>query len=482
MTKKNTIILGGIIIFALALRYTYFVGFNLSDDQFYIEIAHNLMHGNLGDHGVFANRTGMTYPLALTYILFGVGDYTTTLYPMICAIGSVVLAYLGGSLFYTPTIGLIAAFLLSFYPLHILYSSVFMPDIPIEFFGSAAIILFFCIYKEKLNKSWLYVSGLLMGYIYLINVRSVVCLIPLIPFLSAWLFKKKGLSLIALFMAGLLTVITIEGAYNYIRCKDPFVNYHESRQEFTLEHYKPANIDMWAYPRLMFGLDQNNNIITNHPRLMYGYFFFFAAIALFMCNRSMLIPVWWMLSVYLWMQFGSMSFTEYAPMHRLERHLSVITIPMVILVGSLIYRTGKRGAIIMAFLLFTSLYYINTLHEEYVLPGDDFKGIYEYVKEYPDRNIYADTTVLARIRYYSGFKKKEALLHDIFSTPFNKVLPDSFVVRDGSRGPVENPVQRRFIEEKFRAMPPTWRLEKTVVENPLGYYGLFDPKIYHVSK
>ena len=122
-------------------------------------------------------------------------------------------------------------------------------------------------------------------------------------------------------MAGLLTVITIEGAYNYIRCKDPFVNYHESRQEFTLEHYKPANIDMWAYPRLMFGLDQNNNIITNHPRLMYGYFFFFAAIALFMCNRSMLIPVWWMLSVYLWMQFGSMSFTEYVPMHRLETAL-----------------------------------------------------------------------------------------------------------------------------------------------------------------
>jgi len=169
-------------------------------------------------------------------------------------------------------------------------------------------------------------------------------------------------------------------------------------------------------------------------------------------------------------------------MHRLERHLSVITIPMVILVGSLIYRTGKRGAIIMAFLLVTSLYYINTLHEEYVVPGDDFKGIYEYVKEYPDRNIYADYAVLARIRYYSGFKKKEALLHEIFSTPFNKVLPDSFVVRDGSRGPVENPVQRRIMEEKFRAMPPTWRLEKTVVGNALGYYGLFDPKIYHVSK
>ena len=169
-------------------------------------------------------------------------------------------------------------------------------------------------------------------------------------------------------------------------------------------------------------------------------------------------------------------------MHRLERHLSVITIPMVILVGSLIYRTGKRGAIIMTFLFFTSLYYINTLHEEYVLPGDDFKGIYEYVKEYPDRNIYADSTVLARIRYYSGFKKNEALLHDIFSTPFNKVLPDSFVVMDGSRGPVEIPAQRRIIEEKFSAMPPTWSLGKTVIGKPLGYYGLFDPKIYYVPK
>jgi 4-amino-4-deoxy-L-arabinose transferase-like glycosyltransferase len=157
VTKKNTIILGGIIIFALALRYTYFVGFNLSDDQFYIDIAHNLMHGNLGDHGVFANRVGMTYPLALTYILFGVEDYTTTLYPMICAIGYVVLAYLRGSLFYTPTIGLIAAFLFSFYPLHILYSSVFMPDIPIEFFGSAAIILFFCVYKRNsISRGYMY--------------------------------------------------------------------------------------------------------------------------------------------------------------------------------------------------------------------------------------------------------------------------------------------------------------------------------------
>ena len=120
MNNKNTLILGVIIIFAIALRYTYFVGFNLSDDQFYIEIAHNLMHGNLGDHGVFANRIGMTYPLALMYSLFGVSDYTTTLYPMVCAIGSILLAYLGGSLFCSSTVGLIAAFLLSFYPLHIL--------------------------------------------------------------------------------------------------------------------------------------------------------------------------------------------------------------------------------------------------------------------------------------------------------------------------------------------------------------------------
>jgi hypothetical protein len=236
----------------------------------------------------------------------------------------------------------------------------------------------------------------------------------------------------------------------------------------------------------MFNLDDNLHFMKRNTNLIYGYFFYLFCIAtLFLLvagKREVIIPIWWFLSLFLYMQFGSMSLKEYIPIHRLDRHLTIVSIPMVIICGAFIFCLGNAkvrviGLAIIIFLFGSSFIFTRAIADDMRAPSYDMKEIYNFLKDYPGKDIYADPGVLSHLHFYFKFKN-EYLRHCIVYT--NEIKPDSFVVLDGTRGFIENPNLKKQLPVWAKNINPQWKLVKVIKGPQIGIYRSFDPKIYHV--
>jgi len=489
------VVLCGILISALFLRIHFFIGLNFSDDPWYVYLANQICEGTFTDTGNGGLRLGMIYPLSLMFKLFGISNISATIYPLFCSLGTILLSYFGGRLLFNPQTGIISALLLCFYPLDVLYASWIMPDIPIEFFVSLGIILFLSVYKKDLKVFYLYIVGLLFGVVYLINIRSIVCFITVIPFFLIWLRKKNFLQwvlLTSLFLSGFLTVVALEGIYNLKRANDFFLNYHRTTEYYSDKNSsflkEGINNSLSFYPKLMFNLDDSLHFMKKNTNLIYGYFFYLFCVSTFFLlsarKKEIIIPLWWFLSLFLYMQFGSMSLKEYIPIHRLDRHLTIVSIPMVIICGAFLsYLVNAKvrlvGLAIIYFLFGSSFIFTKAIADDMRAPSYDMKGIYNFLKDYPGKDIYADPGVLSHLHFYFNFKN-EHLRHCLLYT--NEVKPDSFVVLDGTRGYIENPRLKKELPIWARNINPKWKLVKIIEGPKVGIYARYNPQIYYVPK
>ena len=444
--------------------------------------------------------------------LFGINNAAGSIYPMACSLGTIILAYACGKLLFNIRTGLLAALLICFYPLNVIYASWFMPDVPVDFFTSAGILVFLHVYKKERSMSefkkhvLLYAGGFLFGIAYLANVRSIISFFVIAPLAAVWLWKKRSnkkrlftyFTAVTLFFIGFASVVMFEGMYHWKKSGDFLLTYHRTtayysdKSGFLLEG---VNTHLDYYPNIMFNLDHRMRFSMGNKMLIYGYFFlFFAAATVFLLlrrERRMLIPFWWFIALFFYLQFGSMSFKEYIPIHRLDRHLTVITIPAVVIIAAcmshlIAFRLRRNRfvaylnrfivAAALIFLLKTSLEFSAAIVADMRAPAYDMQEIYNVLKDYPEKDIYADPGVLSHLHFYFQFKNSH-LRHNIqYSLPTH----DSYVVLDGTRGFMENPRLRSSQPVWMQKPDPSWELIRVIKGPRIGIYADFDPKIYHV--
>lgn len=502
-----------LLLAALALRMYFFIGLNFADDPWYVFLANQVCQGTFYATDNGALRLMMIYPLALLFKLFGVSNASASVYPMICSLGTIVVAYLSGRLLFNIQTGMIAALLLSFYPLNVIYASWFMPDVPVDFFTSLGILLFLSIYKKGRILSgfkqclFSYTGGFLFGISYLANVRSIISFFVIGPFMLIFLWRNlrnktrllRSFSVISLFFIGFSTIILFEGLYHWEKSGDFFMTYHRTRDYYSDKGgflREGVNNQLDYYPKLMFNLNHRLRFNMNNDMLPYGYFFYFFSIAalflLFKRERRVYIPLWWFIALFSYLQFGSMSFKEYIPIHRLDRHLTVVTIPVVVIIAAFlshlascrlgrhrftVYTNRLIAAGIIVLLFATSLQFTDAIVEDMRAPSCDMKEIYNFLKDYPGKDIYADPGVLSHLHFYFQFKN-DHLRHNLLDAA--RIKPDSFVVLDGTRGFIENPRLESMLPRWARKPEPSWELVKVIKGPQIGIYASFDPKIYHV--
>ena len=161
---KHSIFLIFILIFALVLRLIFFVGLantESQDDGVYINFARIVTLGQFSyDKTVLTEqysnpvmilktRSMMIYPTAFFFYIFGINDYSAVLWPLLSSLGSIVVIYYLGKLLVNEKVGLLSAFLLSFFPLDVINATRILPDIPATFFSILSVSVFF--YAEKRN-------------------------------------------------------------------------------------------------------------------------------------------------------------------------------------------------------------------------------------------------------------------------------------------------------------------------------------------
>ena len=150
INNKTLLIL--IIAFGIALRLAFDIGVISSGDLGHITYSYKASTGNFrlsAEDTQTASRIAFIYPVAFFYRIFGVNEFSAYAYSLILSIGSIILIYLLGKLFFGEKVGLISAFLLSFYPLNVNYSTRAYPDLAQAFFMGLAVYLFFLGEKNK---------------------------------------------------------------------------------------------------------------------------------------------------------------------------------------------------------------------------------------------------------------------------------------------------------------------------------------------
>lgn len=493
-----------IVLFGLGLRLNFFVGLNWSDDPGYVWDAYRIAEGKMDVPRYLSGLRSMTiYPVGFFFRIFGVSNFSATLYPLLCSLGSIVLAFYFGKMFFDEYAGLMSAFLLSFYPFDVINATWIMPDTPIAFFMALSVFLFlkreyFGMGTGVHSSNLLYFfSGFFVGVAYLVRESGLMILFFFIPYMIYRITSERKIKFnYSWFFLGILLVILAEGLFYSMKTGD-FSNMmlrYRIVTGFYNEHTAGINNNIYYLPRTMLNLDNNNSFRwDNKYEVHYGLFFYViipAILYVLLIREKKAFPlVLWAITLFLWSNFGSMSLKEYVPIHRLERHMTIITMPCILILGYVLrlnlINTGhilrKASAILLVFsLLATSTHYLRYQSIYIDASTYDVKEIYRLLKDSDKKPIYCDPGVAGHLNFYFKFQRIGAIrILDSVKNCDN--IKDAYVVVKGSRGYGTDPAYINKILQCAYNPPKNWTLVKTIVGPQIDVFAQYDPEVYYVS-
>ena len=402
--RKVRILLLLIALFGLFLRLNFFSGMGISDSLVYSKAAHDINEGRGIDPEstlTLSTRLGLIYPTALSYRLFGINDLSSVIFVLITSVASIILIFYFGKLLFNEKTGLIASFLLSFFPLDVVYATKLNSDLPSAFLMALGVYLF--LYSEKTGKLKInyFVAGMLIGIGYMI--RESALLVAL--FFIAYIISKKQinkeyflvpLGVMAIFIAESLLFLSLTG--------DLLFRFHASQKyliEAMLAHNYFGRLDfptgLLHYPWLF---------LTNNLLSFFYAFIFIAVIYLLYCKRKETYGMMlWLASLLLYLSFGSASLASYTPFMAVDRYTSIVTIPALLLLSVFLLeerRVIKKWAMpaSLAFLLLASVVAVYTREDRNSL--ENLREAYPFLKGL-NKTVFIDGRSLAAVSYIGEY-------------------------------------------------------------------------------
>jgi len=479
--NKNLFLMALILIFALILRFVFFSGIDTSDSLFYTRYADSLSKNNFEfTESQLSFRLGLIFPVSVLYSIFGVNEFSSNIVTLLISLGSIILIYHLGKLIFNEKVGLLSAFLLSFFPMNIFYSTKLMTDLPSAFFVALSVFLF--LKSEKLNKRitsnvYYLFSGLSLGLAYLMKELSLIIGLFFIIYV---IYNKKikiGYSLIAL---GFILIFFIEIFYLYSLTGDPFSRYTTISDKTIVSVIDTNNYGRGDFPLSLFHYPY---VIFTDKSL--GLFYPFIFIAIFFCikRKETYNLLFWFIPLILYISFGSMSLTSYVPIPAAARFLSIITYPGILLLAYFLAQEEKLikkvlMPSIIILLLATSIGYLYISERGSLLKNE--RVAYEYVKTFP--GVYTDERTVKIFEYLSGYEGNNNIQkfnsydtfhpENVYSVDLSPVK-DSYVVIHHSliNFLISSKKGIKFPDEIFN-IPGEWVLKKSIGkgENRIDIY------------
>lgn len=507
--------LAPILLLALFLRWYFFVGLNWADDPWYVNEANEVLKGHFHPENNLNRRIATYLPIAFSFYLFGIDEFSAVLFSLLCSLAEIVLIFLIAKRFLNEQIGLLAALILAIYPLHVNYATMAMGDVPVSLFGALSVFLFLLArekawgeYGDSRDRRRMWFLFFCAGFIAYVSylIKELGLLAPLFMFVCFTydIIKKRALNFhYACVLVGFLAAFFFEaGVYYLMGTIDPFVSINQGIEFFSdKENLRFLSFNMTYYPHYMFDPDLIFNLGPHkHQDFFYynyfSFFFYLVGISIIFLllkgEKNTYKFIFWLLVILLWMQFGTMSWSGYIPLHRLVRHLTIITIPSILLFSAALYgfispggaaaqpsgtaRWFLSGAVV---LMLTVFWFANLGGTTRYLVGktQDIRAIHESIKNI-DKPIYTSEHAAAYLRFLSGYKKDNIRVIPDFNCTKTR---DSYVVTNAELGWILFEPYIKSLPSCILAPPEHWLLIKTIDtafrEPP---YNRFDPKIYYV--
>lgn len=454
-----------IVIFGLFLRLIFFSGIGTSDDLSYSSYSYNVDKGIYKDSTLtLAVRIGIIYATALSYSIFGVNDFSSVLFILLTSLGSIILIFYFGKLLFGENVGLLAAFLLSFFPLDVYYSTRLLTDLPSAFF--MALGVYFFLYSEIKHKKWYgtgyFLSGIFIGIGYLIKETAVLIVLFFIVYVIYNRRIKKAHFFVAL---GFLVIFAVEMLIFYAFAGDPFFRIFASQKYLT-----KAVIESYDYfGRLSFPLG-----LLHYPYMfltdnLISYFYIFIFIAICYClvykKREAYNMLFWLFPLLLYLSFGSSSISQYIPFNATSRYLSIITIPGILLLSfflseknELIKKLFMPLALILLLLVSLGSVY---LHDERNILGN-LKSAYPILEKL-DKPIFIDGRSIKALNYISKYKNEIDLKE--YPDDLTKVKDAYVVINRDMIKRLEDAHKQMKFKKEIHNPPKTWIVVKEIGED-----------------
>lgn len=406
MSKKTIFWLIAIISFAIILRLVFFSGIGGSDDVLYTNYAYQLSKDDFSfpatHHGT---RLGFLYVVGFLYALFGVNEFSSNILILATSIAGIVLVFYFGKEFFSEKTGLIAAFLLSFFPLDVIFATKLLPDLPSAFFLSLGVFFFLAAEKHEAKpKSRLHYvfSGLSIGVAYLFRESAILILLFFLAY--ALFYRKFKMNYFFVFLS-FIAVFLIESYIFFTNTGDFLYRFH------SLSSYYPGVVQSDEF----FGRGSFPYSLFHFPYIMFtsvqfGLFFPFILIAvayLLKIKGKKAYPfIIWFLFLLSYLIFGTVSISEYLPFAAIPRYLMIITFPSITLLAMFL---ADKAILIRKLLshLIISLLFVTSIGFIYLDMDsrhsiDNAKRIAGYIESL-DRPVYTDFRSKTILEYLSGY-------------------------------------------------------------------------------
>lgn len=505
-----------IVAAALVLRVFFFVGIGFNDDSYYLEHAEKIYKGlEFSPHKyIWDVRIGVYLPVVVSWKIFGISEFSTSLPFVLYSLGIVIVTYFLGKVLFNDRVGLTASFLISFFPLDVIYATQVGPDVPFQLFSALAVVSFFCYCRlGRRYKLYAWLTGAWLGIAYLFKEMvllvlacfafSVFCEMVANKRRVTFLIHRKVLLGVLLFLAGFLIVHCIQNVYLYKLSGEWF--FGEKAKAWTLRHDGNRNDDYALYPRAMLNRDRGR-FEWLHSKPLLGFIYYFVLIGTITLvlqrgvSKNTLFVIFWLVLFFLFFQYGltfiSTSIIDNGMRPRHLRFLLPLSIPAALIIAQAAsIQHGRMHYVKIALLIFfmvTSLYYTYQ-SKTFLRNGMGYlrETVHYLITREPKSVYIPDCWTLSKFKFFSAYNEtflKKLIVYECSAISctdsfYDKgdYIRDAYVVTRVSPYTYINTRSRyQKTYPSFMLAPPAhWELLKTIHFDNYGIFAKFTPKLYY---
>ncbi len=324
--------LGLVVALGIELRLLFRTGLADLDALIYSHLARNVADGVFQLHypGLpvgTTTRVGLYGPVAIFYKLFGVNEATTFAWTFLCAIAGILLAYAIARRVAGEAAGLLSAFVWTILPAGVAASTALMGDVPIATFSMGVV---YAVLVAEHAKGWRWIAAV---------VGALACLV--VGFAS-----KPAVSLILVFLV-------VYAMWRRPRSVAAWVGLAAAVFAALIAYRIYTSQTSWSMSWLWLTVvpstraivtassDWWSHVVMGSPEFQWIAPLWIVAVAVLVATRrrEASVPLLWLASLFLYLEFGTRSLAFYDPITTaslgvgITRHFLLIAAPAAVVTG-----------------------------------------------------------------------------------------------------------------------------------------------------
>ena len=408
-------LLGTILIIALAIRALFFSGVFATDDFNYLRHAAQIWKGHFDLESIqfyHGTRFLIFVPISFFFALFGVSEITAVLWPLTASLCTIALIFRIGCILHSREAGLYAALLAAALPIMVKEATWIVPGTIIGLVSAVSILLFIQA-SEASKKRWprFFLSGAVFA---LMPYAGQLGFALAVFFPLAFLFyKRRPILSYWPFIAGIAAVLSAGALFQWLQTGNPLAGMTVTQNILSTEihPFRP-----FYYIKLLV-----------RPIYSQGGLIYLVLIgiitAFFSRKRGIILAASWFVTTWLVIEFASSSLAEYRPLFKMGRYIIVLTIPAVLLSGmgiaelhglasriKPVWRFSLGGSLIPALVLAaffgSSIYYLQKFGLRKREQREKIRIVGEYVRKWEGKTIYVTHWLWnTRVGFFMGYSE-----------------------------------------------------------------------------